>query len=66
MAYWFLDKEKNEPRVFGSLPVLCQHIGYDKKQEKSLTYVFSQKKEKEFENDKFRIAKVLFERGGSN
>lgn len=59
-------KETEQYRLFGSLPILCRNIGFDEKQEKSLSYVFSQKKENQFENNKFLIVKVLLERGGSN
>lgn len=64
MAFIILDKETNKLEVFGSLPILCQSIGYDEKQEKALSYVFSQKKETEFQNEKYRIVKAEFQRGG--
>ncbi len=66
MAFIILDKESNELNVFGSLPILCQSIGYDEKQEKSLSYVFSTKKQKEFQNEKYRIVKAEFQRGGKS
>ena len=59
-------KEAEQYRLFGSLPILCRSIGFDEKQEKSLSYVFSQKKENQFENNEFLIVKVVLERGGSN
>ena len=59
-------KETEQYRLFGSLPILCRSIGFDEKQEKSLSYVFSQKKENQFENNEFLIVKVILERGGSN
>ena len=59
-------KETEQYRLFGSLPILCRSIGFDEKQEKSLSYVFSQKKENQFENNDFLIVKVVLERGGSN
>ena len=59
-------KETEQYRLFGSLPILCRSIGFDEKQEKSLSYVFSQKKESHFENNEFLIVKVVLERGGSN
>ena len=59
-------KETEHYRLFGSLPILCRRIGFDEKQEKSLSYVFSQKKESQFENNEFLIVKVVLERGGSN
>jgi len=59
-------KETEQYRLFGSLPILCRSIEFDEKQEKSLSYVFSQKKENQFENNEFLIVKVVLERGGSN
>ena len=59
-------KETEQYRLFGSLPILCRSIGFDEKQEKGLSYVFSQKKENQFENNEFLIVKVVLERGGSN
>ena len=58
-------KKTEQYRLFGSLPILCRSIGFNEKQEKSLSYVFSQKKETEFENESFRIIKCELERGGS-
>ena len=58
-------KETEQYRLFGSLPILCRSIGFDEKQEKGLSYVFSQKKENQFEDDKFLILKCELERGGS-
>ncbi len=58
-------KETEQYRLFGSLPILCRSIGFDEKQEKGLSYVFSQKKENQFEDDKFLILKRELERGGS-
>ena len=58
-------KETEQYRLFGSLPILCRSIGFDEKQEKGLSYVFSQKKENQFEDDKFLIFKGELERGGS-
>ena len=66
MAFILKNKETEQYRLFGSLPILCRSIGFDEKQEKSLSYVFSQKKENQFENKEFLIVKVLLERGGSN
>ena len=57
-------KETEQYRLFGSLPILCRSIGFDEKQEKSLSYVFSQKKENQFENNEFLIIKLELERGG--
>jgi hypothetical protein len=64
MAYILKNKEPEQYRLFGSLPILCKNIGYDEKQQKSLSYVFSQKKETRFEDENFLIIKVEFERGG--
>ena len=66
MPFILKDKETEQYRLFGSLPILCRTIGFDEKQEKSLSYVFSQKKENQFENNEFLIVKVVLERGGSN
>jgi len=65
MPFIFKNKETEQYRLFGSLPILCRSIGFDEKQEKSLSYVFSQKKESQFENDNFLIVKAKLERGGS-
>lgn len=65
MAYILKIKETEQYRLFGSLPILCLNIGFDEKQKKSLSYVFSQKKETRFEDENFLIIKVEFERGGS-
>ena len=66
MPFILKNKETEQYRLFGSLPILCRSIGFDEKQEKSLSYVFSQKKENQFENNEFLIVKVILERGGSN
>lgn len=64
MAYWFLNKDTREPRVFGSLPVMCKEIkGLSKNK---LEYHFSRLKKKEFEDDAYRIVKSDFERGGKS
>ena len=66
MPFILKNKETEQYRLFGSLPVLCRSIGFDEKQEKGFSYIFSQKKESQFENNKFLIVKVVLERGGSN
>ena len=66
MPFILKNKETEQYRLLGSLPILCRSIGFDEKQEKSLSYVFSQKKEITFENNEFLIVKVILERGGSN
>jgi hypothetical protein len=65
MPFILKTKETEQYRLFGSLPILCRSIGFDEKQEKGLSYVFSQKKENQFEDDYFLIVKVELERGGS-
>ena len=62
MAYWFLNKKTKEPRIFGSLPIMCEEITELDKQ--SLEYHFSRLKKEEFENDIYRIVKRNLERGG--
>lgn len=66
MPFILKNKETEQYRLFGSLPILCRSIGFDEKQEKGLSYIFSQKKESQFENNEFLIVKVVLERGGSN
>lgn len=66
MPFILKNKETEQYRLFGSLPILCRSIGFDEKQEKNLLYNFSQKKESKFENNEFLIVKVVLERGGSN
>ena len=65
MPFILKKKETERYRLFGSLPILCRSIGFDEKQEKALSYVFSQKKENQFEDDNFLIVKAELERGGS-
>ncbi len=65
MPFILKNKETEQYRLFGSLPILCRSIGFDEKQEKGLSYVFSQNKEIQFEDDKFLILKRELERGGS-
>ena len=65
MPFILKNKETEQYRLFGSLPILCRSIGFDEKKEKGLSYVFSQKKEVQFEDDYFLIVKVELERGGS-
>ena len=66
MPFILKNKETEQYRLFGSLPILCRSIGFDEKQEKKLLYNFSQKKEINFENNEFLIVKVVLERGGIN
>lgn len=65
MPFILRNKETEQYRLFGSLPILCKSIGFDEKQEKSLSYVFSQKKETKTEKEGYEIIKVELERGGS-
>jgi hypothetical protein len=65
MPFILKTKDTEQYRLFGSLPILCRSIGFDEKQEKGLSYVFSQKKEVQFEDNFFLIVKVELERGGS-
>lgn len=62
MPYFIIDKLSNKFRLFGSLPVMVKEFDLNKS---SLEYHFSRKKETDFENERFRIAKVELERGGS-
>jgi hypothetical protein len=64
MPFILKNKETEQYRLFGSLPILCRSIGFDEKQEKSLSYIFSQKKEIKTEKEGFEIIKVELERGG--
>ena len=66
MPFILKNKETEQYRLFGSLPILCRSIVFNEKQEKNLLYNFSQKKESKFENNEFLIVKVVLERGGSN
>ena len=66
MPFILKTKETEQYRLFGSLPILCKSIGFDEKQEKGLSYIFSQKKELQFEDDNFLIVKAELERGGSS
>jgi hypothetical protein len=65
MPFILKTKETEQYRLFGSLPILCKNIGFDEKQQKNLSYIFSQKKELQFEDNNFLIVKVELERGGS-
>ena len=66
MPFILKTKETEQYRLFGSLPILSKSIGFDEKQEKGLSYIFSQKKELQFEDDNFLIVKAELERGGSS
>jgi len=64
MPFILKNKETEQYRLFGSLPILCRHAGFDTTKQKSLNYIFSQKKENKFKNEDFVIIKVQLERGG--
>jgi len=64
MPFILKNKETEQYRLFGSLPILCRHARFDTTKQKSLNYIFSQKKETKFENNEFQIIKVQLERGG--
>ena len=55
-------KETEQYRLFGSLPILCKVLNFDKIFYKSLSYTFSQKKENIFENSNVKIIRVNLER----
>lgn len=59
MPYWFLDKVKDEPMIFGSLPVVSKYTGIDKRK---LSVHFSEKKEISWVDDKYRIERVELSR----
>jgi hypothetical protein len=59
MPYWFLDKEKDEPMIFGSLPAVAERTGYDKRK---LSVHFSEKKEISWNDERFRIERVELNR----
>ena len=59
MPFILKNKETEQYRLFGSLPILCRSVGFDEKQEKSLTYNFSTKKKTKVEKDGYEIIKVF-------
>ena len=44
MPFIYKNKETEQYRLFGSIPIMCNAIGYDEKKQNSLSYKFSQKK----------------------
>jgi hypothetical protein len=66
MPYILKTKKTEQYQLFGSLPILCENIGFDVKKEKSLSYVFSQKKEIKYEDDDFLIIRAKLERSKKN
>lgn len=61
MSYWFLNKEKDESRIFGSLPVLVKHTEPDYEQ---WQYRFKYVKTK-YEDDRYRVHRLENERSTS-
>ena len=59
MAYIYLNKKTNAARIFGSIASLCNAT---KIKPDNLYTCFSRKKQKEFENDDYRIVKTHIER----
>lgn len=53
--YWVLDKKKDEPLIFGSIPVMEKTLDYKKR---SLSIHFSEKKETSFIDENYRIERV--------
>lgn len=53
--YWVLDKKKNEPLIFGSIPVMEKTLNYKKR---SLSIYFSEKKETSFIDENYRIERT--------
>ena len=62
MAYIYLNKETNQYRLFGSLPVMCKKCDLDYTH---LQYAF-RNNSTEYENEVIKIIKVSLERGGKN
>jgi len=61
MPYWFLNKKTGESRIFGSRSPILEATELTANQ---LEYHFSKKKQKEFENEMYRIVRLPLERGG--
>ena len=57
--FLLLDKQTNTPAVFGSIKAICNHT--DLKRDNLYT-VFGRKKLTEFENERYRIAKIDIKR----
>ena len=55
MQYWILNNKTNEPAICGNLLIVARYTGIS---HNSLLEHFSRKKEKEFNNDDFRICKL--------
>ena len=66
MPFIYKNKETEQYRLFGSIPIMCNAIGYDEKKQNSLSYKFSQKKVTQIEEGKHLIIKTPLERGGKN
>ena len=61
MPYRFLNKQTGEARIFSSRSPILDASDLTANQ---LSHVFSRLKEKEFENEKYRIVRLPLERGG--
>ena len=61
MTYWYLNKQTGEARRFGSRSPILEATELTANQ---LEHVFSKKKQKEFETEKYRIVRLPLERGG--
>lgn len=59
MAYWYLNKETNEARIFGSITALSNTTGI---KPDNLYTIFSRNKAKEHETNEYRIVKTKVER----
>lgn len=59
MAYWYLNKTTNEPRIFGSIAAIGANTDL---QEEALYYHFSRLKKKEYNTDMHRIVKTEIEK----
>ena len=57
--FWTLDKQKNTPRIFGSIQAICNNT--DLKPDNLYT-IFGRKKLTEFENERYRIVKTEVKR----
>jgi hypothetical protein len=59
MAFWLLNKETNEARIFGSVSKLCEEttLGTD-----NMYRHFGRNKEKEYNNPSYRIVSTEIEK----
>ena len=56
MPYWFLNKQTNEARVFGSRSPIVECTDLT---DNELDYAFSRKKQSEYENEKYRMFELI-------